>query len=336
MINLIMSSIFPDSIKWAFCYYCRMNQEQAERRRSDLERIPRVQRERLSHIDFKLYFLGELRRADVVERFETGPAGATRDIAQYREIAPENLELDPATKAYRPTPEFVPLFEHQPRRVLTALSQGFGEGIGDQMQSMVRCEFPNALSLPKMPVLAPITRAIHRGKAVRLGYTSIDSGKTEREIVPLALVDTGIRWHVRAFDRRSQQFRDFVLTRMDSPTLLEDSPVAREETAEYDAQWSRLVELDLVPHPEHPRPEVVKMDYDMPEGVLKVKVRAANAGYMLRRWSVDCSPDHSLRGPEFALWLSDPLALYGASSALLAPGYQPPRPEGAHRVVKAL
>lgn len=307
-----------------------------ERRRRALEQLPRVQRERLSHIDFKLYFLGELRRADVVERFETGPAGATRDIAQYREIAPENLELDPATKAYRPTTDFIPLFEHQPQRVMTALSQGFGEGIGDELRPMVRCEFPTALSLPKMPVLAPITRAISRGKVVRLGYTSVDSGRTERELVPLALVDTGVRWHLRAFCRKHQDFRDFVFTRMDDPKVLESSPVLPEETAEHDAQWSRIIELELVPHPEHPRPEIVRMDYDMPEGVLKVRSRAANAGYMLRRWSVDCSPDHCLRGPEYALWLSDPLALYGASSAPLAPGYRDPRPEGPQRVVKAL
>lgn len=306
-------------------YHSQMTKQQTDRRLAELERLPRVQRERLSHIDFKLYFLGELRRADVVERFETGPAGATRDIAQYREIAPENLELDPATKTYRPTPEFSPLFEHQPQRVLTALSQGFGEGIGDQLQPMVRCEFPHALSIPKMSVLAPITRAINRSKAVRLGYTSINSGKSEREIVPLALVDVGNRWHVRAFDRKSKEFRDFVFTRMENPTVLEDSPVLPGETAEQDVQWSRLIELELVPHPEHPRPEVVMLDYDMPEGVLKVKVRAANAGYMLRRWSVDCSPDHSLRGLEYALWLADPLALYGASSASLAPGYKDPR-----------
>ena len=313
-----------------------MTQEQSERRRQGLEGLPRVQRERLFHIDFKLYFLGELRRADVVERFETAPAGATRDIAQYREIAPENLELDSTTKTYRPTPEFVPLFEHQPQRVLTALSQGFGEGLGDQLQPMVRCEFPNALSLPKMDVLAPFTRAINRGKAVRLGYTSIDSGKTEREIVPVALVDTGIRWHVRAFDRRRRQFRDFVFTRIESPRVLEDSPITREESVDNDAQWNRVIELSLVPHPSHPRPEVVCMDYDMPDGVLTVKVRAANAGYMLRRWSVDCSPEHSLNGPEFALWLSDPLALYGADSAALAPGYKNPKPEGEPRTVKAL
>ncbi|PZX34288.1 putative DNA-binding transcriptional regulator YafY [Cupriavidus phytorum] len=313
-----------------------MTEKLADRRRADLEKLPRVQRERLSHIDFKLYFLGELRRADVVERFETGPAGATRDIAQYREIAPENLELDPATKAYHPTAEFTPLFEHQPQRVLTALSQGFGEGIGDQLQPMVRCEFPHALSLPKMSVLAPITRAINRGKAVRLCYTSINSGISEREIVPLALVDNGIRWHVRAFDRKHREFRDFVVTRMKDPTVLEDSSVLQEETVERDDQWSRLIELELVPHPEHPRPEVVQMDYDMPDGLLKIKVRAANAGYMLRRWNVDCSPDHSLRGPQYALWLADPLALYGADSAPLAPGYINPRGEGNQRVVQAL
>ncbi len=148
---------------------------------------------------------------------------------------------------------------------------------------------------------------------------------TEREIVPLALVDTGMRWHVRAFDRKSGEFRDFVFTRMANPVVLEDSPVLPEETAEKDDQWNRLIELVLVPHPKHARPEVVELDYGIADGALKAKVRAANAGYMLRRWNVDCSPDHSLSGPEFALWLADPLALYGASSASLAPGYVDPR-----------
>jgi len=310
----------------------------SDRRAQFLASLTKGQRERLSHIDFKLYFLGELRRADVVDRFGTGPAGATRDIALYRDIAPENLELDNSDKVYRPTSAFTPLFEHNPQRVLTALTQGFGEGLGEvlgeELQPMLRCEVPSALSLPKMSVLAPITRAIHRGKAVKLGYTSIDSGHTERELVPLALVDIGIRWHVRAFDRRHREFRDFVLTRMDEPIVLEDGVVQRDETAEFDVQWSRIVELELVPHPAHKRPDVVRMDYQFPEdGVLRIRVRAANAGYMLRRWSVDCSADHQLRGLEFALWLRDPLVLYGASNAQLAPGYKDPRSD---REIKAL
>lgn len=318
------------------CYHYEMITNTNEQRRALLDELPQAQRERLSHIDFKLYFLGELRRADVVGRFGTGPAAATRDIAQYREIAPENLVLDNVYKVYRPTESFVPLFDHSPQRVLTALSHGFGEGVGDSLKSMVRCEFPTALNQPKMSVLAPITRAINCGKAVKLVYTSVESGRTEREIVPIALVDTGIRWHVRAFDRRRKGFRDFVLTRMENPVVLEESRISEEEKVEKDVQWNRIIELELVPHPSHPRPEVVIMDYDMPGGFLHVKVRAANAGYMLRMSTIDCSPDHSLEGLEYALWLKDPLALYGASNARLAPGYRNPRPDTVIAPIKAL
>ena len=116
-----------------------MKEVDLSRRTERLSRLTKTQLERLSHIDFKLYFLGELRRADVVDRFGTGPAAATRDIALYREIAPENLLLDNADKVFRPTATFIPLFEHAAQRVLTALAQGFGVGIGDELQAMVRC-----------------------------------------------------------------------------------------------------------------------------------------------------------------------------------------------------
>ena len=62
--------------------------------------------------------------------------------------------------------------------------------------------------------------------------------------------------------------------------------------------------------------------YDMRDGVLRMKLRAATAGYILRKWSVDCSPDHCLRGPEYRLWLKDHLAIYGVKNAILAPGYK--------------
>ncbi len=52
------------------------------------------QQARLSYIDFKLYFLGELRRTDIMDHFGIGPAAATRDITAYKKIAPNNLQLD--------------------------------------------------------------------------------------------------------------------------------------------------------------------------------------------------------------------------------------------------
>lgn len=37
-----------------------------------------------------------------------------------------------------------------------------------------------------------------------------------------------------------------------------------------------------------------EMDYGMSGGTLRLRQRGATAGYVLRKWNVDCSPDHRL------------------------------------------
>lgn len=288
-----------------------------------VESLSHGQRERLAYIDFRLYFFGEIGRPDLSGRFGVAPAGATRDLALYREIAPQNIEFDGSNKIYRIGKNFAPLFEHASQRVLSALALGFGDGVNGESHTLLPCESPAVLSSPKMEVLAPICRAIHAKRPVAIRYHSMSSGESERVIVPFALVDTGLRWHVRAFDRKSGEFRDFVITRIEAPALLDEEPKANERP-DNDIQWTRIVELDFVPHPRLNRPEIIRMDYGMTDGSIRMRVRAAVAGYMLLRWSVDASPDHSLKEEQYRLWLSDPLALYGVENAKLAPGYQAP------------
>ena len=288
-----------------------------------VESLSHAQRARLAHIDFRLYFFGEIGRPDLIDRFGVAPAGATRDLALYREIAPQNIEFDGSNKIYRIGKTFSPIFEHATQRVLSALALGFGDGVSVESQPLLPCESPAALSSPRMDVLAPVCRAIHAKRPVAVRYHSMSSGESERVIVPFALVDTGLRWHVRAFDRKSGEFRDFVVTRIEAPMLLDEEPQPNERP-DNDIQWTRIVELDFVPHPRLERPEIIKMDYGMTDGSIRMRVRAAVAGYMLLRWSVDCSPDHRLKEEQYRLWLSDPLALYGVENAKLAPGYQAP------------
>lgn len=288
-----------------------------------VESLSHAQRERLAYIDFRLYFFGEIGRPDLIDRFGVAPAGATRDLALYREVAPQNITFDGSNKIYRIGLAFSPLFEHATQRVLSALALGFGDGVNGATQPLLPCESPTALSNPKMDVLAPICRAIHAKRPVAIRYHSMSSGESERVIVPFALVDTGLRWHVRAFDRKTREFRDFVVPRIETPTLIDEEPLAHERP-ENDIQWTRIVELDFVPHPRLERPEIIKMDYAMTDGSIRMRVRAAVAGYMLLRWSVDASPDHSLKEEQYRLWLSDPLALYGVENAKLAPGYRSP------------
>lgn len=288
-----------------------------------VESLSHGQRERLAYIDFRLYFFGEIGRPDLSGRFGVAPAGATRDLALYREIAPQNIEFDGSNKIYRIGRDFAPLFEHASQRVLSALALGFGDGVNGESRALLPCESPAVLSSPKMDVLAPICRAIHAKRPVAIRYHSMSSGESERVTVPFALVDTGLRWHVRAFDRKSSEFRDFVVTRIEAPTLVDEEPKANERP-DNDIQWTRIVELNLVPHPRLARSEIIRMDYGMTGGSIRMRVRAAVAGYMLLRWSVDASPDHSLKEEQYRLWLSDPLALYGVENAKLAPGYRPP------------
>jgi predicted DNA-binding transcriptional regulator YafY len=289
----------------------------------NLEDMSNAQRERLAFIEFRLWFLGDVGRPDLIDRFGIAPAVATRDLASYREAAPENIDFDGSRKVYVPSPDFSPIFEHDADRVLSALSRGFGDGLGRASSGFIPSEFPLRLNQPPLQVIAIITRAIHQKRGVRLTYHSLNSGTSKREIVPFALVDSGLRWHVRAFDRKSQEFRDLVITRMEKPVLLEDD-IQDHEKADQDNQWTRIVTLELVPHPDQLRPEIVAKDFGIRDGCLTLKVRAAIAGYVLQQWGVDCSANHSLDPTRYRLWLKDSLVLYGVSNALLAPGYYSP------------
>lgn len=297
-------------------------------RNTAISRVPpelsQPQRERLAYIEFRLYFLGEVGRGDLIKRFGVAPAAATRDFALYKELFPDNIEFDTTSKTYVVRDSFRPAFEHIPERVLTALSQGFGDGVNPVAGSLIECEIPIALNRIKIDVLAPVTRAIHLGKAIRLKYMSHTSGPTVREIVPFAIATDGLRWHARAFDRKNQDFRDFVISRMNETMVLSDGVVQKHEQSSSDIQWNRIVELVLVPHPNRKHPEIAINDYEMQNGELHLKLRATMAGYVLRQWHVDCSPDHRLTDEAFRLWLKDPLALYGVGSASFAPGYIPP------------
>lgn len=283
--------------------------------------LTQPQRDRLAFVELRVRFIGEIRRQDLVSRFSIQSAAATRDLALYKDLAPGNIDYDSKGKTYVTGNDFRPVFDFPPERVLAWLSQGFGDGEPAQLKAWIVSEIPSRITHPDLGTLACVTRAIHQKSPLKIRYHSISSGRSDREIVPFALLDNGLRWHVRAFDRKSQEFRDFVITRIKNPVVMKGAEVQPHERSDQDIQWTRIVELELVPHPDQPRPEITEMDYSMDSGVLRMKLRAATAGYILRQWSVDCSPDHSLRGHEYRLWLKDHLALYGVKNALLAPGY---------------
>ncbi|MCH8618129.1 WYL domain-containing protein [Undibacterium sp. TS12] len=283
------------------------------------ELLSQTLRERLAFLELRAFFTGKLSRGDIETRFGIKPAAASRDLRIYREMAPGNLDYDLAGRRYRPTASFDPIFKFHCERVLAWLLLGFGDGLELGLKLATPCEGPGQLVQPDMATLGVITRAMCAKRPVKISYLSMSSGQKRREIVPVALADNGLRWHVRAFDRERQRFGDFVLTRIVKAQEI-DGEAEERELLGADEQWSRIVDMELVPHPGVKWPKAVEADYAMSDGVLRMKTRAALAGYVLRRWSIDATPNHCLDPASHHLWLRNTPTLYGVESAVLALG----------------
>lgn len=298
-----------------------------------LDSLTHAQKERLAFIDFSLQYFGQVARADLIQRFKTGLAACTRDLTAYRELAPQNLKLSHHTKNYHRTVSFQPVFEHNPEAILTGLCRGFGDGLSNDIQPSEHCFDATRLIHPKSEVIASIMRAINNLQAITCEYVSLSSGVTHREIVPHALVNNGHRWHVRAFDRKSKTFRDFVCTRLQNVMPISHLEQSKSEKIKLDSselrasdnQWNKIVSVVLKPHPSIKVHQAIELDYEMANGELKLEMRAALLGYLLRQWNVDCTESASLTGEEYQLWLSNVSQvkeeLQGIANLAIAPGF---------------
>jgi len=296
-----------------------------------LESFNQSQKERLEFIDFRINFLGSIRRSDMADRFGIKEAAATRDITLYRELCPNNVKYSTNKKKYYRSRNYSALFLTTTNEALRYLTHGFESRFKIKSGLINSFDMKHISKLPDIDLLATIMRAMHSKRVVKIKYLSTSDNiktKTSREIIPYAIANSGLRWHVRAFDRKRNAFIDLVLARISSARRVK-TKILEHEKFDEDIQWHRIVEMDLVPHPHMKAKDAIYLDYNFnEEGVFCIKMRAALAGYFLRFWNVDCTENHTLRtknddfGKEYQLWLKSPTAaLYKVESAFLAPGF---------------
>lgn len=281
------------------------------------------QYERLAHIELVARFWGAVSRADLMDRFNTSEAVATRDFSKYKDLAPNNLVYDPSVKKYLwDERQSSPFFSLSPYKVMSTLSDGFGDALEGSAQGQ---RFATTLHLkePNLEIMSVITRSIHRQLVVKVKYHSKSRPEgSEREIVPHAIVDTGLRWHIRAWDRNNSEFRDFVVNRISEAFILSSKPLEN-ELQTFDSAWMENVTLRLVPHPkrEDIRALLVQ-EYSMKNEALLVECKNAVAAYLLDSWNVDASRNATLKGPHVFLYLSNLNEIETqVHNMFLAPGY---------------
>lgn len=243
---------------------------------------------------------GRLTTRHLCDTFGIGRQQASKDINNYnREIGPDNLEYDKYIKGYKPTESFRPkLTEGLADEYLHLMARN--NELSNVFDSL-RLSVANVevLSVPvrdvRPDILRPIMQAARMQKRLEVDYVSIGNPNHEgRIIVPHTLVHTGLRWHVRAWCEKNQDYRDFVLSRFrDVPDIMDDS----EHGVEGDTQWNTQVSIRITPDPRlSPEQQgVIERDYGMEKGVLEITTRGKLVPYALKQLHID--PKEMLEDP---------------------------------------
>lgn len=163
--------------------------------------------------------------------------------------------------------------------------------------------FPD-ISVPDPSVFALLNDAIKSCKVVTATYRSMGNPEPHvRTISPHSLVKVGRRWHVRAYSRENEGFRDYALGRIVSLTPSEDSADCG---AEDDIGWMTMVKVRLVAHSllTPKQQEVIRIEYFNGTSARVDTCRGALVSYYLQDVRAALKPDEQ-RPPDYQLMVEN-------------------------------
>ena len=266
-------------------------------------------RQRLQYIEIMAYYTGVVTRSDVAKAFGMSDAAATKDLKLYGDLAPDNLAYKHSVFGFVPSEGFREVFaDLNPAAVLPMIAANLaavgGPYEAEPIYGVTVETLPTPNRLPDKAVLAQILRAIKARSKLQAVYYSLSDrdNRDPRILEPHSLVNTGQRWHVRAYNEDTYDFRDFVLSRFVEAKRL-DEPA--DSSAHYDDDWTEVVTLQLTPHPklDSQKRMSLMVDYRGNNELIELTVRRALIGYVLQRLSVDTTKDYSLNPNVYQLAL---------------------------------
>ncbi len=219
---------------------------------------------------------------------------ASRDISNYLALATGNIVYDAKLKGYCPTDQFSPRF-----------TRG---SIDEYLQlldthslletSMERVALPHtptyvlrAQARSADPaIVRKLVEACRRGLRLEITYASMNNAAGEERIIaPHAIVNSGFRWHMRAYCEKNRNYRDFIIGRV---LEISDFMGPRIDDPQDDAHWHEYIELRLVPHPglSAAQQGLIARERGLTDGVLRMTTRKATAIYLLQLHQVPTDP----------------------------------------------
>ncbi len=244
---------------------------------------------RLEFVEWRLFWEGRVNRRNIEVKFRISTPQASIDLNKYIDIAGENISYDKTERTYIPSNNFRPRFLNiSADRYLLQVRALLSGAI--QLEDTWFEELPPLSVVPdparnvEPASLRAILSAIRERREIDIHYRSLSEARF-RTIGPHALGFDGHRWHVRAWCREHDDFRDFVLARISS--IGADRPTRFDP--EDDLEWTALIDLRVCPHPmlDEAQRKAIEQDFGMIDGELVLPCRLALAFYFIRRFNLD-------------------------------------------------
>ena len=199
---------------------------------------------------------GRITTNTLQDAFGCSRTTASPIIQSYLDACPENLMYCTKSRGYLPTEQFVPRYSTGTLEEYTQLkSPSVSEIPAYPMQMLQR--------RPDPAIVRAILKAIDQKQRLDISYASFTSPEDgDRIISPHKLVNDGTRWHVRAWCEKNQDFRDFVLSRIQAVYGREGKATA---DASDDEGWNHELTVTIEPDMRltEAQQKLVALDYDM-------------------------------------------------------------------------
>lgn len=260
--------------------------------------------ERIAFIDFKLRFTGIVKRSDLLDEFDLSDASASKLIAQYSELRPDNLEYDRSQKvnAIR-TETYQPLIEISVNIALGMLTHGFNKNKLSRNPFLPYSRIGVVPDQTDIDDVAKVTRAMFNLHAISCTYLSANSDKhTPRPLVPLTILSDGKNWIFRAYDRSEKEkyaFKNFNFSRIDKVENINGEAKLQlpYESLAQDRNWNLSVPVILTIHPNlnDKAKENLRSDYGMKpdQNELIIMEKAALIWVITKQWHIDTNESTS-------------------------------------------
>ena len=244
-------------------------------------------------IEMHAYWQGLVNSRYITEFFHVSRTQAQKYITAYQQIQPHNLIYNKSSKGFCTTSRFAPQY-------ISGNANEYLEWLHSQSSGVTttaKSPLTNAsLNLPKRRVHPDVIRGLSQSiklkRRLEVDYVSLKNPDGEGRIIqPHIFVKTGLRWHLRAFDEKHQQFRDFVLSRFNCVhEMLEGETVSPSN----DEAWQTFIDLKFVAdlRLSTAQKHVIEQDYQMQNGELNISTRAALAQYVLQEMQVNPNSDN--------------------------------------------